>query len=48
LDGDYRKRSDSIYKDIQIKKEELKEKFKGDNKKIEEETELLYQNAKFP
>ncbi|MCJ7497394.1 MAG: membrane dipeptidase, partial [candidate division Zixibacteria bacterium] len=29
-------------------KEELKEKFKGDDKKIEEETSLLYQNAKFP
>ncbi|MCJ7497158.1 MAG: dipeptidase, partial [candidate division Zixibacteria bacterium] len=48
LDDDYRKRSDSIYKEIQIKKEELKEKFKGDDKKIEEETSLLYQNAKFP
>ena len=48
LDDDFRKASDSIYKEIQIKSEELKERFKGDNKKIEEETELLYQNAKFP
>ena len=48
LDDDFRKTSDSIYKEIQIKKEELKEKFKGDEKKIEEETELLYQNANFP
>jgi membrane dipeptidase len=48
LDDDFRKVSDSIYKEIQIKKEEIKEKFKGDDKKIEEETSLLYQNAKFP
>jgi membrane dipeptidase len=48
LDDDFRKASDSIYKEIQIKKEELKERFKGDDKKIEEETELLYQNANFP
>lgn len=48
LDDDFRKASDSIYKEIQIKSEELKERFKGDDKKIEEETELLYQNAKFP
>jgi membrane dipeptidase len=48
LDDDFRRVSDSIYKEIQIKKEEIKEKFKGDDKKIEEETSLLYQNAKFP
>ncbi|MDP2960570.1 MAG: dipeptidase [candidate division Zixibacteria bacterium] len=48
LDDDFRKTSDSIYKEIQIKKEEIKEKFKGDEKKIEEETELLYSNANFP
>ncbi len=48
LDDDFRKTSDSIYKEIQINKEELKEKFKGDEKKIEEETELLYSNANFP
>jgi len=48
LDDNFRKVSDSIYKEINVKKEELKEKFKGDDKKIEEETSLLYKNANFP
>ncbi len=48
LDDDFRKTSDSIYKEINIRKGEIKEKFKGDDKKIEEETSLLYKNANFP
>jgi len=48
LDDDFRKVSDSIFKEINVKKEEIKEKFKGDDKKIEEETSLLYRNANFP